>query len=205
MLAKLRLKDLAVGPPTIDLTSWAFDSNPSFRPRTAFVASIVTLPASPPTPASAFAISGPGTATSTTSAVDASPPSRPSSCTSCPASRHFCARPPPTLPLPITAIFMKYPSVFDGPRIPDRPRPRRGHSDRTAGQALSARPRPHPRQARVPESRGLGQGPDRPRDDRAGRSRRTAEAGNDDRRADLGQHRGRPRHRRRGQGLPLRL
>ena len=39
-----------------------------------------------------------GTATSTTSAFDASPPSRPSSCTSCPAARQRSASPPPHFP-----------------------------------------------------------------------------------------------------------
>ena len=62
-----------------------------------------------------------------------------------------------------------------------------------------------PRQARVPQPRRLGQGPDRARDDRAGRARGEAQAGRDDRRADLGQHRRRPRHRGGGQGLPLHL
>src|SRR5438874_7967137 len=104
-LAKLRLNDFAVGPPTIDLTSCASDSNSSFRPPYAFVASIVSLPPMPVTLPSAFAISAEGTATSRTSAPEASPPSRPISCTSWPASRHLRASPPPTFPLPITVIF----------------------------------------------------------------------------------------------------
>jgi hypothetical protein len=64
------------------------------------------LPARPSTFASAAAISPPGTATTITSAPDASPPSRPISCTSWPAARQRCARPPPTLPLPMTVMFM---------------------------------------------------------------------------------------------------
>ena len=79
MFAKLRLNDFAVGPPTIDFTQCASDSNSSLRPLYAFVASIVTLPCSPVTRASALPISVPGTATTTTSASEASPPSRPSS------------------------------------------------------------------------------------------------------------------------------
>ena len=51
------------------------------------------------------------------------------------------------------------------------------------------------REARVPESRRLDQGPDRDHDDRGGRARREAQAGRDDRRADLRQHRHRPRDR----------
>src|SRR3954452_12376309 len=205
MLAKLRLNDFAVGPPTIDRTSCAFESNSSLRPRNAFVASIVTLPSSPVTLPSAFAISRPGTATSSTSAVDASPPSLPSSCTSWPAPRHNAARPPPTLPRPITVIFMAYPFGRCGSRVSDPPRARRLDADRTARPVVSAGPRPHPRQARVLEPRRIGEGPDRPRDDRAGRARGGGQAGRHDRRADLGQHRRRAGNRRGGQGLPLRL
>ena len=62
-----------------------------------------------------------------------------------------------------------------------------------------------PREARVPEPGRLGQGPDRARDDRGGRARREAEARRHDRRADLGQHRRRPRDRGGEQGLPLHL
>src|SRR3954451_4301132 len=205
MLAKFRLNDFAVGPWTIDLISWAFDSKSSFRLGNAFVASIVTLPSRPVTLPSASAISPPGTATSRTSAADASPPSRPSSCTSWPASRHRRASPPPTLPRPITVIFMAYPFGRCGSRVSAPPRARRLDADRTARKAVSAGPCPDPRQARVPQPGRLGQGPDRPRDDRAGGARGEAEARRDYRRADLGQHRRRPRHRGGRQGLPLRL
>src|SRR3954464_12163868 len=159
MLAKLRLNDFAVGPPTIDRTSCAFESNSSLRPRNAFVASIVSLPSSPVTLPSAFAISRPGTATSSTSAVDASPPSLPSSCTSWPAPRHNAARPPPTLPRPITVIFMAYPFGRCGSRVSDPPRARRLDADRTARPVVSAGPRPHPRQARALEPGRIGAGP----------------------------------------------
>ena len=47
-----------------------------------------------------------GTASSTTSASAASPPSRPSSITSCPAAVHSRASVPPIVPLPIVVIFM---------------------------------------------------------------------------------------------------
>src|SRR6266568_1913762 len=122
MLAKLRLNDFAIGPPTIDLTSCASDSKSSFRPRNAFVASIVTFPSTPVTLPRASAICGDGTATSRTSAADASPPSRPSSCASCPASRHSLARPPPTFPLPIPVIFMSVSNVTPCSRLPAMPR-----------------------------------------------------------------------------------
>ena len=83
-----------------------------------------------------------------------------------------------------------------GPRVSDPPRARRRDADRAARPALAAGPRADPRQARVPEPGRLGEGPDRPRDDRAGRARGEAQAGRHDRRADLGQHRRRARHRR---------
>src|SRR6266516_636974 len=122
MLAKLRLNDFAIGPPTIDLTSCAFDSKSSFRPRNAFVASIVTFPSTPATLPRASAICADGTATSTTSAADASPPSRPSSCTSCPASRQRLASPPPTFPLPITVIFTASSNAIPCSRLSAMPR-----------------------------------------------------------------------------------
>ncbi len=56
-------------------------------------------------------------------------------------------------------------------------------------------------QARVVQPGRLGQGPHRHLDDRGRRGERRASPGNDHRRADLGQHRDRPRHRRRAQGL----
>src|SRR5215472_12642953 len=67
------------------------------------------LPARPVTLPSAAETAGPGTATSTTSASLASPPSRPSSVTSCPALRHSAARPPPTFPRPMVTIFIGSP------------------------------------------------------------------------------------------------
>ena len=60
-------------------------------------------------------------------------------------------------------------------------------------------------QARDAQPGRLGQGPDRPADDRGGRAGRPAQAGRHDHRADLGQHRPRPGDRRRAQGLSLHL
>ena len=93
----------------------------------------------------------------------------------------------------------------DGARVPERARPRRVDADRPARPDLRRRARDDPREARVPEPRRLGEGPDRARDDRGGRARRAAQAGRDDRRADLGQHRRRARDRGGAQGLPLHL
>src|SRR3954452_22198058 len=64
------------------------------------------LPSRPVTVPRPSAIAPDGSATTTTSAPEASPPSRPSASTSCPAARQRCASPPPTLPLPTTVIFM---------------------------------------------------------------------------------------------------
>ena len=50
-----------------------------------------------------------GTATRTTSASAASPPSRPSEVTSCPAPSQKRASPPPIVPLPIVVIFISTP------------------------------------------------------------------------------------------------
>ena len=61
------------------------------------------------------------------------------------------------------------------------------------------------REARVHEPGRLEQGPHRARDDRGRRARRPPAARRDDRRADLRQHRRRPRDRRGAQGLPLHL
>ena len=79
------------------------------------------------------------------------------------------------------------------------------HPDRPARPAVAAGPRAHPREARVPQPRRLGEGPDRPLDDRGGRARRAPPARRHDRRADVRQHRRRPRARRRAEGLPARL
>ena len=61
------------------------------------------------------------------------------------------------------------------------------------------------REARVPEPGRLEQGPDRARDDRGRRTGGQAASRRDDRRADFGQHRRRPRDRRRRTRLPLHL
>ena len=55
------------------------------------------------------------------------------------------------------------------------------------------------------EPRRIREGPDRDPDDRGGRARRPAEARRHDRRADLGQHRPRPRDRGGDQGLQVHL
>ena len=91
-----------------------------------------------------------------------------------------------------------------------RPRPRRPH----AARPDHAR-RPRPRTPRTPAAAArqagdaqpgrLGQGPDRPADDRGRRAGGPAQAGRHDHRADVGQHRPRPGHRRGPQGLPLHL
>src|SRR5215212_6477993 len=66
---------------------------------------MATLPTSPPTLPSASAICPDGTATTTTSASVASPPSRPTAVTAWPARSQRRASPPPTLPLPSTKMF----------------------------------------------------------------------------------------------------
>src|SRR3954471_11825854 len=107
MLAKLMLNDFAVGPFVFDFTNSAFDANPSGGSEpTRFVASITVLPSIPCTVSSASATDPPGTASRTASASLTSPPPRPMRVTSCPAFSHRSASPPPTLPLPTTAIFM---------------------------------------------------------------------------------------------------
>src|SRR3954447_23663316 len=67
--------------------------------------SIVVLPSIPLTVPSPSAIAPDGSATTTTSASEASPPSRPSAWTSCPAACQRFASPPPTFPRPTTVIF----------------------------------------------------------------------------------------------------
>src|SRR5213593_424554 len=67
---------------------------------------MVVLPSSPCTLSRAASIAPPGTATSTASASETSPPSLPIRVTSWPAFSQRSARPPPTFPLPITAIFI---------------------------------------------------------------------------------------------------
>ena len=93
----------------------------------------------------------------------------------------------------------------DGARVPDRARPRRPHADRPARPDWPRRRPRAARQARVPEPGWLEQGPDRGGDGRSRRAGRAAAAGRHDRRADLRQHRRRPRDRRRREGLPLHL
>src|SRR5512132_2474516 len=66
---------------------------------------MATLPWSPDTLPRASAICPEGTATTTTSASVASPPSRPTAVTAWPARSQRRASPPPTLPLPSTKIF----------------------------------------------------------------------------------------------------
>src|SRR6266540_3462076 len=70
-----------------------------------FVASISVFPSRPLTKPSASPIAPEGTASSTASASETSPPSRPIRCTSWPAFSQSCASPPPTFPLPMVAIF----------------------------------------------------------------------------------------------------
>ena len=95
-------------------TSWANDSYSSLRPAKAFAVSIATLPSSPVTLESASEIAPDGTATSTTSAPEASPPSLPSVVTSCPAFSQSFASPPPMFPLPMVVTFMRRtPSVVN--------------------------------------------------------------------------------------------
>src|ERR671935_1082805 len=103
------LNDFAVGPLVIDLMNSAFDEKPEGGDAPIrFVASITVLPSFPCTFSSASPTALPGTAISTASASDTSPPSLPIRVTSCPAVSHRSANPPPTLPLPTTAIFISH-------------------------------------------------------------------------------------------------
>ena len=80
------LNDLAVGPFVLDFTNSAFDENPpGGSVPTMLVASMAVFPSSPCTRSSASSIAPAGTATSTASAPETSPPSRPILVTSCPA------------------------------------------------------------------------------------------------------------------------
>src|SRR3954447_10663488 len=122
------LNDFAVGPFVFDFTYSAFDANPSGgSDPIRFVASITVLPSMPWTVSSASATDSPGTASRTASASETSPPSRPIRVTSCPAFSQRSASPPPTLPLPTTAIF-----------IPRSSRRRRWHPLLQAGGTGSA-------------------------------------------------------------------
>src|SRR4051812_30197300 len=110
--AKFRLNDLAVGPLVFDLRNSAFEEKPpGGSAPTRFVASMTVFPSQPLTASTASAMAAPGTATSTASASETSPPSLPIRVTSCPALSQRSPSPPPTLPLPTTAIFMTTPLV----------------------------------------------------------------------------------------------
>ncbi len=80
-----------------------------------------------------------------------------------------------------------------GPR--QRHRTRRQHPPGPARHGGRRPPRAGHRQGRVLQPGRLGQGPDRPGHDRGGRGLRGAPARRHDRRADVGQHRRRARHR----------
>src|SRR6266545_2067196 len=97
---------------------------------------MATLPASPPTLPSASAICPEGTATTTTSASVASPPSRPTAVTAWPARSQRRASPPPTLPLPSTKMFTLPPRRDlrrGGPGRPERHRDLADSLVRSAG------------------------------------------------------------------------
>src|SRR5207253_1506703 len=97
----------------------AIEANPSGRsPPITLVPSMTGTPSRPRTEPSASATTRNGTASSATSVPDTSPPSCPTSTTSWPASRHRVASPPPTLPRPITAIFISIPLVRLEQRTP---------------------------------------------------------------------------------------
>src|SRR5829696_1947680 len=91
----------------MDFTYSAFEEKPvAGSPPTRFLASITVSPSMPCKLSRDWAIAPPGTATSTASASETSPPSRPILRTSWPAFSQRPASPPPTLPLPTTAIFI---------------------------------------------------------------------------------------------------
>src|SRR6266536_1650018 len=133
--AKLTLNAFATGPPTIDFTSCASDLYARLRPADSLVASIATLPSSPRTLSSASAIAPDGTATRTTSASDASPPSRPIRVMVCPARSQRRASPPPTFPLPMTVMFMR----SSNPLLPLRPKLRVPGADTDMQPARTSR------------------------------------------------------------------
>src|SRR5215203_1218543 len=101
------LNDFAVGPFVFDFTNSALDEKPAGGSALMrFVASITVFPSIPCTMSRASGIAPPGTATTTASTSAMSPPSRPIRVTSWPALSQRSASPPPTLPLPSTAIFI---------------------------------------------------------------------------------------------------
>src|SRR5919199_3737110 len=105
--AKLMLNAFAVGPCVLDLTNSAFEKKPAGGSTpTRLVASITVWPARPCSLSKAAAIAPPGTASSTTSAAETSPPSRPIRVTWWPTRSQRSASPPPTLPRPTTAILI---------------------------------------------------------------------------------------------------
>src|SRR5207248_6445278 len=92
-----------------DFTHSTSEPNPSGGPPPNwFVASITVFPSIPFALPIASAIAPLGTAIRTTSASETSPPSLPILVTSWPARSQRSARPPPTLPLPTTAIFIPH-------------------------------------------------------------------------------------------------
>src|SRR5215472_3530456 len=103
------LNAFAVGPPVLALTYSAIDGYPvgGASPPSRFVASMITLPRKPVTPARAAGTAWLGTASNTTPASAASPPALPSWVTSCPAEVHSRASVPPIMPLPIVVTFIE--------------------------------------------------------------------------------------------------
>src|SRR5207247_7559412 len=172
----------------------------------------MTVFSSSPRPcARAASIAPPGTATSTASTSETSPPSLPIRVTSWPAFSQRSARPPPTFPLPIVAIFIPrslrrwygttgngeegFPSapnpapgstlLAHGTRLPHRPRARRQHADRPPRLGRPRRPATATGQAGERQPRRVGEGPDRSGHDRKSRSRRKTQAWWHHRRAHL--------------------
>src|SRR6516165_767459 len=101
------LNDFAVGPLVLDFTNSALERKPAGGSApTRLVASITVLPLIRCSLSNAPTIAPYGTASSTASAAETSPPSRPSRVTWWPARSQRSASPPPTWPLPNTAILI---------------------------------------------------------------------------------------------------
>src|SRR6516165_9420311 len=101
------LNDFAVGPLVLDFTNSALERKPAGGSApTRLVASITVLPLIRWSLSNAPTIAPYGTASSTASASETSPPSRPSRVTWWPARSQRSASPPPTWPLPNTEIFI---------------------------------------------------------------------------------------------------